>query len=423
MNKVIMTKLQRFEKIRQLHTIISQETIKPLSPTPPHLKIHKLTLIDYFAHHTHMPLIFFYQNYKNSDTNILKKSLSQCLTQYYPFAGRFQSPSADHIACNDEGVKFLEASIDSPLDYFLLKKEQDKTLDQLIPNNGLDNHNMMEVQLNHFTCGGAALTVSVSHKIADGVTTLNLCNHWAALTRGESPVNPSFVFLPKSNFNIPDYQVMGTCKVEYANRIFKFPNSKLNELKKTINAMGGITPVNPTRVESLTSLLFKCAVGAATTKSGCLHPSNLFQAVNLRNKDSKDFTKLTAGNLSVMVFVEKMDSGQIELDQVITSLRKEIVEQRDVKELSEVLEKSVLVFMNGCPNYTFTSLCRLPYNQVDFGWGKPDRVMLRAVHPGSYFILMDTACRDGIEVTVQLEEDEMAIFENDRELLAYAQHI
>ncbi|XP_076942918.1 17,18-epoxy-17-hydroxycur-19-ene N-malonyltransferase-like [Bidens hawaiensis] len=427
---MIMTKLHILSRIRQLHTIISQETIKPSSPTPPRLKIHKLSLIDYFAQHTHMPLIFFYQSYKNDDTNILKKSLSQCLTRYYPFAGSFVSPSAHHVECNDQGVEFLEASRDSRLDNFIHKKEQDKTLDQLIPNISLGNPTMMQVQLNHFTCGGIALTVSISHKIADGFTMLGLCNHWADLARGGSPLNPTFLNLPISNIKIPDYQLnIETSKLHYANRKFVFPNSKLNELKKTINAMG-TTPVNPTRVESLTSLLFKCAVSAATTKTCSLHlqPSNLIQAVNLRNKVSKEFPILMeAGNFTAMVFAKMIDySSQIELNQVIIGLRQGIMDVqgiRDVKELAKVLENSVLEFFNGRPSYMFTSVCRFPLYEVDFGWGKPVRVMLRGVNPGSYFMLMDTPDGDGIEALVQLEEDKMVIFQNDKELLAYAQDI
>ncbi|KAK9077859.1 hypothetical protein SSX86_006197 [Deinandra increscens subsp. villosa] len=422
----IRAKLQRFRRIRQLHTIISQETIKPSSPTPPHLKDHKFALIDHFATHIHMPWIFFYKNYKNGDINILKKSLSQCLTQYYPFAGRFLSPSTHHIDCNDQGVEFLEASINTSLDSFILKKEQDKTLDHLIPN-GLGcsfektSPNMLEVQLNHFTCGGAAVAVSISHKIADGFTMLNLCNHWASVTRGLSPINPSFLNLYISDIKIPEFQnVEETFKTKYANRIFVFPNSKLNELKKKINAMG-TTPVNPSRVESLTSLLFKCAT---TAKSGYFHPSNLYQIVNLRNKTTiADFPKLVAGNLSPVALAKMADSNQIE---VITSLRKEIMKLqgvRDVKELGDFMVKWSLEFNNGCPTYACTSVCRFPFYEVDFGWGKPVRVMFRAANPGNNFVLMDTPCGDGIEATVQLEEDVMATFQHDKELLAYTQDI
>ncbi|KAL8259748.1 hypothetical protein R6Q59_027701 [Mikania micrantha] len=74
--------------------IISQETIKPSSPTPSHLKTHVLSLVDNFSLHVPVPFIFFYKNYKDGDISNLKKSLSLCLTQYYPFAGRFLDPNA-----------------------------------------------------------------------------------------------------------------------------------------------------------------------------------------------------------------------------------------------------------------------------------------------------------------------------------------
>nr|XP_043638213.1 stemmadenine O-acetyltransferase-like [Erigeron canadensis] len=194
-----MAKIQRFVKIRRFHTITHQETIKPSAPTPPHLNLHNLSTIDYMIPTVHMPLVFFYKNYNKVDINKLKNSLSKSLTQYYPFAGRHLSPSTPHIDCNDEGVEFLEASIDIPFHDFILKRDVDETiLNKLIPKGlgsavNVTSPNMLEVQLNHFPCGGAAVTVSISHKVADTFTMGNFVNHWATVTRGGSPMMPSFV--------------------------------------------------------------------------------------------------------------------------------------------------------------------------------------------------------------------------------------
>ncbi|MFS7926540.1 putative chloramphenicol acetyltransferase-like domain superfamily [Helianthus anomalus] len=53
-------------------------------------------------------------------------------------------------------------------------------------------------------------------------------------------------------------------------REFVFPNSKLSVLKKAVSSA---TNDIPTRVEVLTSLLYKTAVAAATPTSGCFKPS------------------------------------------------------------------------------------------------------------------------------------------------------
>ncbi|KAK1437657.1 hypothetical protein QVD17_03453 [Tagetes erecta] len=201
-------------------------------------------------------------------------------------AGRLHSPSAPHIDCNDQGVDFVEASIHSPLDEFINKKHQDETFDQLIPNalgcaGNKTSSNMTAVQLTYFTCGGAADFQPVEEK----------------------PI------------------------VKYATKRFVFTNSKLNELKKKINAMG-TSPVNPTRVESLTSLLSKtlAGTGAASTKLGVV------QTVNLRGKTNAMLHESGLGNLYALVSARMKDLGEHEL---IRSLRKDRMELQGIRDLEE----------------------------------------------------------------------------------------
>lgn len=428
-----ITKLQRFARVREHHTILSKEIIKPYSQIPPHLKTHNLSAVDHFAPNIHMPWVFFYPNYSsnNGDINILKKSLSQCLTQYYPFAGKFLAPSASQINCNDAGVEFLEAFINNRLDDFIIKKEQDETLDQLFPNAlgcsvNKKSLNMMEVQLNHFTCGGAAVAVSISHKVGDAFTMVNFFNDWATITRGgcESLINPTFISSSLSNIEVPEFPTPPIGKVKYLIKRFVFPNSNLNKLIKKVNIVG--TPSTPTRVETLTSFLFRCAVAATTSKSGYLS-----QTVNLRNRIHASFPKLAAGNLAMLV-TKKMNvdsfSGKIELNQAITNMRKVMMEiqgLKDVEEVSKKMANTVLTLADDqSRSYNFSSVCRFPFYDVDFGWGKPVQVLLKHGNvDANIFILMDTPARDGIEVTVQLEEQDMRNFQKDKEVLAYAQDI
>ncbi|XP_076936462.1 acyltransferase Pun1-like [Bidens hawaiensis] len=426
----MVAKIQRFGILRKLHTIISQETIKPSSPTPPHLKTHNLSLIDYLNPNIHMPIVFFYPNYNNSHKNILKKSLSQTLTQYYPFAGRLPAPSTPHIDCNDEGVEFVEASIDARLDDFILKKDPDESLDQLIPNAlgcavNKTSPNMAAVQLSHFRCGGVAVGVTISHKVADGFTFGNFANRWAAVTRGGSQyvINPHFFSSSLGNFKVLDFPESEITGVTYATKRFVFPNSKINELNSNINTMGGYTsPTNPTRAESLTALLFKCA---ATTKSGS---SSLNRMVNLRGRTAANFPKLALGNLFVVTTTNIKDSSQVELNDVISSMRKEIMELQGVKEVDEIgdimVKASQTLLSDQTRTYTVTSLCRFPFYEADFGWGKPARVMIGIGSvDANMILLMDTPCGDGIEATVKLEEEEMSIFQKNKELHEYAQDI
>ncbi|KAI3925844.1 hypothetical protein MKW92_019325, partial [Papaver armeniacum] len=96
--------------------VISKEFIKPSTPTPPHLGNFKLSLIDQLLPPVYVPIVVFYpandghesnNNDECSKANMLKKSLSETLTRYYPLAGRIRDNIL--VECNDEGVDYIEA--------------------------------------------------------------------------------------------------------------------------------------------------------------------------------------------------------------------------------------------------------------------------------------------------------------------------
>nr|GEW59548.1 hypothetical protein [Tanacetum cinerariifolium] len=325
---------------------------------PSHHKTYNLSLLDRIVPNTYTDFVFYYPKYMNNvNTNVLKQSLSQSLAIYYPLAGRLPSPSASYVDCNDEGIDFVEFSADSRLS------------------------DLLQVQLNHFSDGGVAVAVSVSHKIADGLTVASFVNHWATVARGESPIDPTFISSPASNSTevVDEYDPDYTSEVIYKKRTFTFTNSKLNELKKNVIAMGN-TPMNPTRFEVLASLLFKCAVGASTNKS--YDSSLLYQPFNVRGIIAGKYPETTVAQYWTNM-LSTLDQGRV---------------------------------------YTVTSLCTFPFYNANYGWGKPLKVTMDI--PELYqgvFALMDTPSGDGIEVTARLREDEMAIFENDKEILAYVQ--
>ncbi|PON58788.1 LOW QUALITY PROTEIN: Transferase [Trema orientale] len=99
--------------------ILSIDLVKPSSPTPAHLRDYKLCLLDQFIPEFHGKIIFFYtiQNDNNYYCRILKKSLSETLTDFYPIAGRFKDTST--IDCNDKGACLVEAKINSNISDFL----------------------------------------------------------------------------------------------------------------------------------------------------------------------------------------------------------------------------------------------------------------------------------------------------------------
>ncbi|KAB2044751.1 hypothetical protein ES319_D01G112100v1 [Gossypium barbadense] len=90
------------------------EYINPTSSTPHHFATHKLSFLDQFVHSSYVPIVFFYVNQETNmlpadiiasnsmRSQLLKESLSQTLTLFYPF-----------------GAYYVEARVNLPLCVFL----------------------------------------------------------------------------------------------------------------------------------------------------------------------------------------------------------------------------------------------------------------------------------------------------------------
>ncbi|PWA87893.1 vinorine synthase [Artemisia annua] len=100
------------ENINSQIRVVSRQNVKPNKPTPNNLRSYKLSALDQIHNSSYVPFIFFYQNNVDGKTNMddiiskrskrLKQSLSETLTHFYPFAGKFVDDS--HIDCNDEAI-------------------------------------------------------------------------------------------------------------------------------------------------------------------------------------------------------------------------------------------------------------------------------------------------------------------------------
>ncbi|KAM7477976.1 hypothetical protein LguiA_026189 [Lonicera macranthoides] len=109
--------------------VISRDTIKPTSPTPPHLQPFKISFIDKIMPIVYIPFISFYPTMrKNSDlnhillfTNHLKHALAEALTRFYPLAGRIKDDCP--IDCNDKGLLFVTTLVNCDMSQLLAKAQ------------------------------------------------------------------------------------------------------------------------------------------------------------------------------------------------------------------------------------------------------------------------------------------------------------
>ncbi|KAK8655519.1 hypothetical protein V6N13_108094 [Hibiscus sabdariffa] len=421
------------------------ESIKPSSPTPLHLRSFELSILDQMTPAFYIPLIFWYTGNAAADENSLeaeeishrlKKSLSETLTRFYPFAGRINGCLVD---CNDDGVDYIEARVNCVL-RDILNPPDGEFLREFLPiqweSNEAGTGRLLLVKVTFFECGGMAIGVSISHKIADVYTLGKLVNTWAALTRdsSEGAVFPEFgcaaSFLPQPkdfSFTIPAMKFKHEKAVM---RRFVFDAPKIPMLKARA---GSATVPQPTRVEAVVALIWKTAMTSSPLPLPL--PSMLRQVVNLRKRLNPPLHDNAVGYLVSYFTVESPENSEAELQGLVKRLRDGIGEfsENYVKKLegsdaiSTIFEAAKEVGnLSGRDDikfYNSLSWCRFGVYEADFGWGKPIWVSLASASgeaPG-IFVLLDA--RDGgIEAWVSLNEEEMGTFQIQRneELLTFA---
>ncbi|KAK9072878.1 hypothetical protein SSX86_009313 [Deinandra increscens subsp. villosa] len=440
------SKLLRFRfSRRQFHTIVSREIIKPSSSTPSHFKTYNLSLLDQTMLNSHTPIVAFYPNldqtsHDKTKTLELKNSLAKTLTQYYPFAGRVKKTSPTYVDCNDEGVAFIEATNDISLSDFL-QRSKHEDLDPLFPDDLIwfDPHIRgdtegvtcpLAVQVTQFACGGVAVASTLFHKVGDGRTMLNFLNHWARVTakKDTSLINPQILHYPTRTINLSE--MIDRSRVGCVTRSFLFPNRKLNDLKAEVTAMtmeSGQPVMNPTRVEVLSWLLHNRAMAAATEKnSGTFKPSGMAFPVDIRGILVEKLSATSVGNLDLSIECPTRNESELKPHILISEMRKmkaafqciqnweaatEIFGQMSPETALETLKR-----IDDC--YIYTSVCRFPMYDIDFGWGKPVKVTFGGTIK-NITVLMAAPDGDGIEALVCLEKEDMKILQNDPKLLAF----
>ncbi|KAL6531710.1 hypothetical protein OROMI_028073 [Orobanche minor] len=265
--------------------IMSKELIKPSSPTPDHLKTLKLSLLDQLSPPAYISLVFFYgaDEFKGMmmtgiSTDLLKHSLSNVLTTYYPLAGKIDSENFT-VDCDDSGVEFIEArSRDRLKD--VIENPKLETFRKYLPTDPLGGiyrgeGTLFMAQVTIFDCGGVAIGACLSHIIADAASFVKFMNAWAATCRGSKNPEPAPDFgviaryLPArdlSGSNLSTSLLIRNDKL--VTRKFVFDREKLSLLKQESSGCGFPSTVSlddddyyyvrdPTGVEVVTAFIWK----------------------------------------------------------------------------------------------------------------------------------------------------------------------
>lgn len=307
---------------------------------------------------------------------------------------------------------------------------------------------MLLVRFTWFPCGGTALGISVSHKIVDSATLIAVLGTLAATCRGAAaPAIPDLglaasLFPPREIPGISANIRNSTTGEKFTTRRFVFPASKVGELKsRVVTALRNRKAADvdipfqnrlqnqfqPSRVEVVLALIWRCAVKSTRFKTGSFKPSALLQGVNLRPRMDPPVPATAIGNL-VWPFtakIEKEEEGESKLEELVRKMREGMNEFME-KKAKRFSSEGVMEFLKERREkekervvYKCTSWCKSGLLEMDYGWG--NAVWMTSVNKvvNNTFALMDG--RDGgVEALVTLDETEMEVFQKDQELLQYA---
>ncbi|CAA6668096.1 unnamed protein product [Spirodela intermedia] len=290
--------------------VVSEETIKPSSPTPGEKAVHRLSRMDQLAPGAHISLVLFYPRDNGSCHGEgteemlprLKRSLSEALAIYHPLAGRMNGTLL--LSCNDKGAAFLEARVGGALSA-VLRQPDVATVDALLPcGRRCAGANMegilLAVQVNVFDCGGVAIGACISHKIADGLSLAMFLKTWAAVSRGAARTvcPPTFdmalVFPPQGELEFPQDEGSETGEPSTVTKLFALDGSKISALRAAESSYAVAAP--PTRVEAVSALLWRCLIRARMEET-MTRAAVAMHVVNLRGRMKPALPESAFGNV------------------------------------------------------------------------------------------------------------------------------
>ncbi|KAK9090209.1 hypothetical protein Sjap_023386 [Stephania japonica] len=418
---------------------VSIEVIKPSQPTLSNHRTHQFSIFDQYIPHVHLSVPFFYSPpLSNSQpliiTSLLKSSLSKALALFYPLAGRLENDS--HVDCNDNGVKFVHARVRHCSLSQALSPPKPDQMRQLFPIEHTIGGELLGVQVSFFECGGIAIGVYLSHKIADPRSLCTFVLSWSSIAKsGSSLLKPRFdlasvfppIKLPPSSGDemevAPDEKVV--------DRVFRFESSKIAVLK----AKAKVGEEVPSKMMAVAAFLWTIFAAMGGGKKGN-YPRHCMLSVPVYVRGKvPSLEEHTMGNAAATPLTEPMAPpiDLLAMPELVEAMRDVVrrvdegglVKRRDGGELVKMMEAYIeasnkAYASEGEFGLYEASSWEFPFYDADFGWGGPAWVGVVNGAFANVVVFFDTKSGDGIDATVTLTEEDMARFESMPELLNYA---
>nr|GEV23541.1 transferase, chloramphenicol acetyltransferase-like domain protein [Tanacetum cinerariifolium] len=288
-----------------------------------------------------------------------------------------------------------------------------------------------------FECGGVALGVNASHKIADASTLSTFIIEWAAMNRKEYEIestgpsfNSSTLFPGRCFGSAPLRLITEDMSSKYIRMILSFNESAISKLKAKAMANGNICTKYYSKVQLVSSILWKAFIDVDRATNNIPKNYILLQAVSLRGKTASFIPRNSCGNILAVCSTEAGNAETSEelADLLTNNVKKTINSFSNVCHDSEdgqttIINSITLKDVNiqeSTHVLTVTSWSKFPFYEADFGFGKPTWVA-----PGSFAIqnsacLMDDAQGNGVDAHFLVEVENVPYFERALKIISFA---
>ncbi|KAI6678561.1 hypothetical protein NL676_039357 [Syzygium grande] len=367
---------------------------------------------------------------------MMRESLAKALVEFYPFAGRLVMCSDGKmvVRCTGEGVPFVEATSENDIGVLGdISAIDPATLRKLVKDNDgaptILEVPMLTVQVTTFKCGGIVVGIVMNHVLVDGKALTDFIACWTDLARAKPPSalpfldrsvlrprQPPRIDLPHHEYAPRDRRSEGIVNPQTKPLVYRslcFKPHTLIQLKKesTITACNGSSIV-PTTFEVISALAWISRTKAL--RIGPHETMKLLTAVDGRPKFDPPLPSGYFGN-GIAWSCAECSAGELTHKPFSFAVQKvhealQSVTENYIRSAIDHVELNRVLVDCGGNACCISKWSRLPFYNMDFGFGRPYQVAPATV-PNNV-ILVASQCRgsDDLVVSLGLPRDAMDVF-------------
>ena len=392
----------------------------------------------------------------------LKSSLSLTLQHFLPLAGNIVWPSDSskpiiQFDPNDGGVSLIIAESDSDFNHVIENSTHEASLSRsFIPHlESSDSFaSIMSLQITLFPNSGFSIGISTHHAVLDGKSSTMFVKAWAYLCKkaiegDESPTllsefEPSFnreIIKDPNGNNVMDL-VSTLFPSEKGNdrslklfpfepklkdsvrATFKLKHQDLDKIKQRVLSTWEIFDTKESKPQTLSSFVITCAyslVCVAKAIHGAHNDKEKFSfvfSVDCRARVEPPIPNNYLGNCVWAYFLDTQPFDFIKEDGVFLVAKSIYEKTKMINEkgflegaINDMFDKVISLSSEGFEIMGVAGSHRFGVYEIDFGWGRPEKVEIVSIDRGLTIGLAESKDGGGgIEVGLVLNKPEMDIF-------------